>query len=317
MEVSTSAYEKSIGRLQDIYEPLALEDDFPQAGRKLFALHFAAFLSHLELSDTDSALSILVEAGRRAVYVASNFPILEADKRVSAALSTLRKSIAAAQDILIYRQILLHPNLNDIPQTDDEEVSPLQAVRGRVENRAAKAEKQLISLLESAELTGAVKRLTKAIKRADGDPGTSLSQYEVRHGAPILLHTALADVRRFDAAVAGGNLAELVRLYESFLRLGDMIGYFRPLLGSSVSDFEDRCQALLEALHPIVHNQFAQENLKPSKKMDDGIREALSEFLAQLHQEAEDAAAAVPDQWASFNTRTNLRKFSDALLVLR
>jgi len=317
VDTKISAYEKPIARMHAIYEPIALEDGLPQAGRKLFALHFGSFLSHLERLEDEPALHVLSQAGRRAMRSALIFPIFEEDKRSQAALTTLRKVVAAAQSVTLFRQLLLHPTLNDMPQADGEALSPLQSVRLRVQSRAAKAEKQLASLLESDEFSQSVKRLTKAVKNGNGDPALSLSEYEVRHGAPILLHNALADVRSYDNAVAEGNLATLSRLYKALLRLDDTIGFFQPLLGASIENFTTRYQPLVETLHPVYRDQFVQHALNASKKMEDAAKDALHNFLASLHHEAEESAAGFPDQWASFNTRSAQRKFSDALLVLR
>lgn len=317
METTLSAYEKAISRLQSIYEPIALEDSIPQAGRKLFALHFSTFLSHVERLDDAAALDIIATSGRQAAYAARSFPLFEEDKRVQTALSTLRKVVAAAQSVLIYRELLAHEQLNDIPQTDEETPDPLTGVRQRVESRAAKAEAQLTSLLDADEFAQAVKRLTKSVKGTDGDMALSISDYEVRHGAPIVLHSALAAARHYDAAVAEGDAQALAQLYENLLRLKDTVGYFRSVLGASIKDFEERCESLLEALYPIYRGQFAQQTLTPSKKMDDATREAFATFQASLQQEADDAAVTFPEQWTSFNTRTAQRKFSDALLVLR
>jgi len=317
VETTISTFEKVITRLQSIYEPISLEDDIPHAGRKLFALHFSGFLSHVDHLDDASALPILIASGRQAVHITRIFPLFQEDKRVKTALTTLRKVVVAAQSVTLYRELLSYAALNDIPQTDDETPDPLEAVRQRVESRAAKAESQLISLLDSDDFSQAVKRLSKAIKSADGDSSLSINEYEVRHGAPILLHSALAAARHYDAAVIGEDAEALSHLYESLLRLRDTVGYFRPVLGASINDFEERCLALSETLHPVYRNQFAQQSLRASKKMDDAAKQAFADFLASLQGEAEEVAATFPDQWASFNTRTSQRKFSDALLVLR
>lgn len=317
MDAMLESYEKPIARLQAIYGPIALEDSIPDAGRKLFALHLGNLLSHLSRLDEEVALGILIASGRRALRAATIFPIFEEDKRVKSALKMLRDLVSAAQEVQDYQVLLQHPTLNDIPQPEDETVSALQVLRDSIARRAEKAANRLQSMVNSDDFTQAAKRLTKAIRSTLDESPLIISKYEVRHGAPILLHTALAGVRSYDAAVAEADLAALAKLHESLLKLDDTVGYFLPLLGASIKDFEERYATLQESLRPVCRSAFAHHTLSASKKWDDDMRTAFEQFLSEVRSEAEDCAQQFPDAWASFNTRTAQRKFADALLVLR
>lgn len=317
MDAMLESYEKPISRLQAIYEPMTLEDGIPDAGRKLFALHFGNLLSHLSRLDDEAALGILIASCRRALRAATIFPIFEDDRRINSAVDVLGQLMATAQDVQHYRLLLQHPSLNDIPQTEDETISPKQVIRDSIERKAAKAEKRLQALVNSDEFIQAAKRLAKSTKRAPEEPKQIISKYEVRHGAPILLHTALAGVRSYDVAVTDADLDALAKLRESLVKLDDTIGYFLPLLGSSISDFAERYAALLENLRPVYVSAFANNTLRASKKWDQETHSAFENFLEGLRSEAEESAQRFPEAWASFNTRTTQRKFADALLVLR
>ena len=132
-----------------------------------------------------------------------------------------------------------------------------------------------------------------------------------------MLHDCLARVRAYDTVLPASDDTVLHALRVEYKQLRYAIEFFQPLLGTSADHFLRDVKAMQEILGRIndiaVFSEYLRGIATVTLDQDAVIASYLNDRDNELIALREQFAA----QWRSFNSRANLRKFSDALLILR
>lgn len=292
--------EKRIARLNNAIRAVELNDMLAEAGRRMLAEYFAEVLRLSgQIQHEITAVSEMQQLVRRIQHV---FVALDAHYKTKTiapfahSLKKLQKRLDAAVDsqtiLASYEAHAAH---------DGDELALLQTYRD-------KAFAKLVEETQRKRFAKFAKAFTKFLTKGGRgaiSPESETDPAEVRHLAPVLLHEALAEVRAYETALLEDPADALPGFVSSLQRLRDIVAFFEPLLGASIRDFEAQLAQLEAALQPYRLLVIAQPL-------------ALSEsYMTDLQTRYEQMLSEWPESWARFNTRTTLRKFSDALLVLR
>ncbi len=192
----------------------------------------------------------------------------------------------------------------------------LQLVMNRFQQQRAKALSRWQKTQNSKSYRKFVKQFTAFLSDTDGN-NLSPSTLQVRHIVPMLLHERLAQVRRYDGLLEGAPVELFHRLRVDVKRLRYAVTFFQPVLGTSANDFIEHLKVMQDNLGRLNDISVGTRLLKSLKKLDADEKAIVKAYRKSLREEENTGMETFSGQWNTFYSRTMLRKFSDALLVLR
>jgi len=212
-----------------------------------------------------------------------------------------------------------HTVLNELHQRYDailliqnalaDETTP-EIIHSSLQSLLEKHQRTLEELLASKTYRRWTKKMKKLFGQEINDiPEKLTTPHQFRHVYPVVLTRQLANVRAFDTAIESASKKTLETLRIELIALGDLITTVQDMLGTSASGFLDKLEATTTPLDTLRVSRLV---LKPLKKVD-----GTDELIEQIREQQSMIREQFPAIWASFNTRTNQRKLSDAMLVLR
>lgn len=314
--MSSDIYKKQLKKLDHELETIAIEDALPAIVKRALRHSFSMVLSHISrLEFEPEALRIMQTAARRSQTL---LPMLEPYFRAK----TVRGFADMMDDLERQLRLLhyLHRNIaaleDALSQTEYPE-DEREALLKVLHQRAGKAFKRLQNLLHSGEFRSFARDYTRFLVADDNGESKNGALLEARHAIPALLHQASAHVRAAYESLSEQDEASAQRLYTRCLALHDTITLAQPILGASMGDFVAKLEAFMDVLEPLHDYALTTKVLRPSKKLSAMQVDMLDTYRTNQQRKLEATWAAVADAWNQYNTRTNQRKFSDALLVLR
>lgn len=313
-------YEKRLAKLDTLTTQVTPEDALPIAGRKLLAVYFTELLQQAPaIAYSTDALPRTTTVVRRARHLFTVLDDYYKNKIIKAYRPMFDRIYTAIDRVHAYDRLLTNLAIYQ-SNLDSADEMAFQAVVSLVREDAHSAIATLEKLFERKKYHKFVKSFTKFLLK-DGKgviaPKADVAPYEVRHLAPVLLHEQLAQVRAYDDAINSGDRTTLQELYHTAEDLLDTIAFFEPVLGKSASDFITKLTVVVGLVDGLNMAVLARATLHPQDDLSDEQNDLIQQYLAELDDAAELAISALPEAWASFNTRTTQRKFADALLVLR
>lgn len=295
------AFEKRIARLDAVMGVIELDDVLPEAGRRLLAEYFAEVLrlsgSAEYDADTLNTMDMIVRRMRHLMAVLSEYFKDDALAPFTKKLDRLHKPIArAAASAALLRALQAQTDL------ESDAVDAAEAAhQANIKRLNKRVQRKKFGKFAKAFTTF----LTKDDKGGHShDKG--VAPLEVRHLVPVLLHDALAQMRAYEVQFGTADL-DLRGFNAATVSFYDLAACFQPLLGRSIGDFLASLEAFIAQLRVAERAAFA----------DSVLGDAAPEYVAALQSQHVQFIADLPEIWGRLNTRTNLKKFSDALLVLR
>ena len=230
-------------------------------------------------------------------------------RRIARALGRVRDLDVLILDLENYRESL--------PESD---AIALDDLIGSLDSRRRAHRERLNVLFDSKSYIGFVRQLDRFCKKR-GSGAAPLPEakapHQIRHVLPLMLHDCLARVRAYDTVLPASDDTVLHALRVEYKQLRYAIEFFQPLLGTSADHFLRDVKAMQEILGRIndiaVFSEYLRGIATVTLDQDAVIASYLNDRDNELIALREQFAA----QWRSFNSRANLRKFSDALLILR
>lgn len=296
--------EKRIIRLDAAMSSVDLTDTLPEAGRKILAAYFVEVLRFSgDIAHDASAVPAMHILVRRMRHLIAALAPYYKSKKVAPFVDELDR-LYSRLGAVVEAQMLL----SDLQHHEHPFVSLQEIAQNRSDEALAKLTKQV----QSKHFGKFAKKFTKFLTK-DGRgailPDEDTAPSEVRHLVPVLLHDAFAQLRAYEMALHAEPQQAISGLRQQLQTMRDLVASFEPLLGTSIRDFDEQLTGLLERLSLSEMLATAQHAFR-----DEADGEAYLDTLAAREAEM---LGALPTLWEQFNTRTTLRKFSDALLVLR
>lgn len=299
------AFEKQVLRLDDPARIVALNDPLVEASRRMLGSHFA---------------EILRLSGQIAHDEALVGPMLLLVERMQQVFAVLGEH---------YKAKILTPYLDDLQKlarrlrrvadgqhllADLETADALSAgIKEHVQQRHEAASQKLNKYVHSKSFGKFAKSFAKFLTK-DGQgaikPSSATSPSEVRHLAPVLLHDALARLRACETLLSDDPEAALLDFIEQVRVMRALVAFFEPVLGASIREFDAQLARMAEPLQVV-------DQLAAAQRLLDDNEPLAAAYIENLQSQVTVVIADLPTLWERFNTRTTLRKFSDALLVLR
>lgn len=301
---------------------ILLEDPMAEAGRKILALQTGRMKRHESGSRTGEDIESVHQMRVAIRRMRSLFKLIGKHyrprtvtkysrglRRIARALGRVRDLDVLILDLENYRESL--------PESDaiafDELIDSLDFRRRAHRER-------LNSLFDSKSYIGFVRQIDRLCKkrgRGAAPLPEAKAPHQVRHVLPLMLHECLARVRAYDTVLPASDDTVLHALRVEYKQLRYAIEFFLPLLGTSANHFLREVKAMQEILGRINDIAVFSEYLRGIATVRPDQDAVIASYLNDRDNELIALREQFAAQWRSFNSRANLRKFSDALLILR
>ncbi len=301
---------------------ILLHDPMAEAGRKLLATQLARMKRHEAGSrtgeDIESVHQMRVAIRRmRSLFllIGAAYKPKTVDKysrdlrRIARALGRIRDLDVLIDDLEAFR-----PSL---PAGDQ---AALDQVIDRLDSRRSEHRERLNALFDSKFYARFLRQFARLCKKPGrgAKPLPKLEEpHQLRHVLPILLHERLARVRAYDTVLPAADDAILHALRVEFKQLRYALEFFQPLLGRTTNSFLREAKEMQEILGRINDIAVFSDYMSGLKKLSPEQAAVVRGYLADRDQALAALRLRFDKQWASFNTRSRMRQFSDALLILR
>jgi CHAD domain-containing protein/transposase-like protein len=293
------------------------DDPIAEAGRKVLRYHFAEMLRHEEgtrQGDDIEELHDMRVATRRMRAAFDVFEQAFKSKAIQAHRKGLKeagRALGNVRDLDVFME-KAQMYLDTLPEDHHQGLEPLlsawkeQREAGRAEMLAhldgEKYQNFKITFLKFLNTRGAGAQPVPKDK-----PAPDL----VRHIAPVLIYTQLANVRAFSSILNTASIDQLHALRIEFKRLRYTVEFFREVLGESakevikdIKELQDHlgdlndarvaCEILREFLDNLEDRQL---NLPVSERKNP---EPIVAYLAAKHAERHNLMISFPQAWTHF-----------------
>jgi len=306
--------------------PVRADDPMAEAGRKILLADFARLLEN-EPGARDGQdiqpvhdMRVSTRRMRSAFRLLGDYyksrpirPFVEHLKKLARKLGAVRDLDVQIEDLKRYQGLM---------QADG--AAAFQVVIDAMDARRERARRKLIEFLDSSAHEGFAASFAAFLTH----PGQGVrpvsadgaAPYQVRHALPALIHEHLGTVRAYDTVIENADAATLHALRIEFKRLRYAVSYFREVLGASGEAFVNDIKTVQDHLGRMQDGVVFQETVREwadNTTLTDEQMVVVDAYLTQLTHEYDELTRGFEAVWSRFNSRTVMRRLSDALLVLR
>ncbi len=309
------------------------DDAMAEAGRKVMQFHFAHMLSHergTRLGEDIEELHDMRVATRRMRAAFEVFGPFFRPKVIKAHLKGLRvagRSLGRVRDLDVFIE-KARSYLVTLPEAERPGLEPLMSTWQH--DRAVERDK-LETYLDSEKYQQFKLGFNEFVSTPGAGSLVDLQQqpapFQVRHHAPVLIYTRLAEVRANEAIVANAAIEQLHILRIAFKKLRYTLEFFQEVLGGQVKPviqeiktMQDHLGNLNDAnvactlLREFVETWEARQINLPLQERQNP--QPVVTYLAAKHTELHRLIVTFPEAWSRFNRPDLIEKISQAVSVL-
>ena len=317
-EIEAAEESKAFARLLSLKSPGVEPDDpIAEAGRKVLRYHFAEMLRHQEGTRQGDDIEELHDMRVATRRMRAAFDVFEGAFK-SKAIQGHRKGLKEAgralgnvRDLDVFME-KAQKYLEALPEDHRQGLEPLLSA-WQEQREAARAE--MLAYLDGEKYqnfkTTFLKFLDTPGAGARPVPKDKPAPDLVRHIAPVLIYTQLANVRAFNSILNTASIDQLHALRIEFKRLRYTVEFFREVLGEEakevikdikglqdhlgdLNDARVACEILREFLDNLEDRQLG---LPVSERKNP---EPIVAYLAAKHSERHNLMISFPQGWARF-----------------
>jgi CHAD domain-containing protein len=323
---------------QILKSPGLLPDDtLAEAGRKTWRFHLNVMLANeagTRLGEDIEALHDMRVATRRMRAAFDVFGQAYKPRILKPYLKGLRatgRALGRVRDLDVFME-KANQYLDTLDESDRHNLDPLLE-SWRAERELARLE--MLAYLDSAQYQKFIRRFSDFLDPTDTNaqravrearPGT-LKVVQIRHLAPIMIYTHLADVRAYQEILDTAAIAQLHALRIEFKKLRYTVEFFREILGPEtkgvIDDFkqmQDHLGDLNDADVAIILLQdFLREWGAQQEKIPLNQRRSSAGVMMYLtfrYSERHELIGTFPQKWEWFNRPEFFRNLALAVSVL-
>ena len=310
-----------IEKLSTAIQPVVVEDNIVEAGRKILLAEFVKVLQHEEgsrsgadiedvhdmrvaIRKTRSLFRLLKPYFKRSIIKTFNSDL----RHLASTLGEVRDLDVLIDNIRTYQATLKAAQQADIQQAVDELDKQREVTRY-----------ELIEVLDSRLYRRLVKDYSKFLTTAgDGAKAidkNNVSPVQVRHILPILIYERVAAVRAFDPILAEADAPTLHALRIELKQLRYTLSLFNEVLGVQAAEYVEEVKGLQDCLGHMNDAVVARAYLGDFLK--DSHLAALNGYLTSLEEKEIALKGQLTELWTQFNTRKIQQKLSYAILAMR
>lgn len=310
-----------IEKLSAQIQPIAAEDEMPEAARKVLLAELVRVFKHEEGSRTGEDIEDVHDMRVATRRIRSIFrllgpyfkqsairPYTDELRRLARALGEVRDLDVLIEDISAFQAALKANKRTD-----------LQPALDALDQQRQLARQALIEVLDSRAYRRFVKDFSKFLTSSGegvkSPDGVGVVPSQVRHVLPGMIHQRLAAVLAYDVVIHEADAVTLHALRIEFKRLRYAISLFDDVLGTTISDFISVVKDVQDCLGHM--NDAATARLKLHSLLDEALIESLAGYIKSLDEKETEARANFDQLWTNFNSRKIQQKLSNALLSLR
>lgn len=310
-----------IEKLSTAIQPVVVEDNIVEAGRKILLAEFVKVLQHeagsrsgadiedvhdmrVAIRKTRSLFRLLKPYFKRSIIKTFNSDL----RHLASTLGEVRDLDVLIENIRTYQATLKAAQQADIQQAVDELDKQREVTRY-----------ELIEVLDSRLYRRLIKDYSKFLTTAgDGAKAidkNNVSPVQVRHILPILIYERVAAVRAFDSILAEADAPTLHALRIELKQLRYTLSLFNEVLGVQAAEYVEEVKGLQDCLghmnDAVVARAYLGDFLKDSNLA------ALNGYLTSLEEKEIALKGQLTELWTQFNTRKIQQKLSYAILAMR
>ncbi len=309
-----------IEKLSTAIQPVVVEDNMAEAGRKILLAEFVKMLQHETGSRTGEDIEDVHDMRVATRKMRSLFRLLDAYykrntirdyktelRHLASTLGTVRDLDVLIDDIRTYQATLNAPQQADLQQAVDELDNQREVVRHDLVEA-------LDSRLYNRFIKGFSKFLTVSGEEAKSTSKDEVVPVQVRHILPIMIYQRVAAVRAYDSVLVDADAPTLHALRIELKRLRYTLSLFSEVLGPQVVDYIEEVKGLQDCLGHMNDAVVARSYL--SDFLKDSHLAALTDYISSIEEKEIALKGHLFELWTQFNSRKVQQRLSYAVLAL-